>query len=124
MVRLKQTIPLQIFERLSPTNFTWSILEYFFAHFIANDLPKHNISTGAISLCLMNPGIYTILCFPLKYFWISSISLTLMVSYLTEKSYTYSLSPTFFVLSTVKPFILLNGVLIPNGSTIQMLLSL
>ena len=26
---LKQTIPLQIFLRLSSTNFTWSFLEYF-----------------------------------------------------------------------------------------------
>ena len=30
---LKQTIPLQIFQRLSSTNFTWSILEYFVPYF-------------------------------------------------------------------------------------------
>ena len=26
---LKQTMPLQIFQRVSSTNFTWSVLEYF-----------------------------------------------------------------------------------------------
>ena len=36
MLYLKQTIPFQIFWGLSPTNFTWSILEYFVQSKIVN----------------------------------------------------------------------------------------
>ena len=50
-------------------------------HFIVNDPSKPNKNcTSTISVCLMNPGIYTILCFFIKYLWIFSISQTSFVS--------------------------------------------
>ena len=44
MVCFNQTIPLQIFQRLSSTNFTWSIPEYF----VPNQ--PHNSSTQALTM--------------------------------------------------------------------------
>ena len=37
---IKVSISLSIFERLSSTNFTWSILEYFVPYFLIEDISK------------------------------------------------------------------------------------
>ena len=52
-----------LIKKHSPDMHYWFFMD---AHFIAKVSPKHNINTSTLSLCLMNSGVYTILCFFFK----------------------------------------------------------